>query len=121
MPKQILIVENSEAYRSLLQDIVAGMGLGSLAVDSATKAVEALSGEAFDLVLLDIKMPNIHGDLFLRYIRRKGNRVPVIVISGYLTPDVLQSVQRHAVHDVVAKPFKVQRVTQAIAEVLGGD
>ena len=67
-------------------------------------------------ILLDIKMPKVHGDDLLRFIRKKGNRIPVVVVSGYLTPDVPQTLQDAGVDEVITKPFKVKRLALAIAD-----
>jgi CheY-like chemotaxis protein len=120
MAKQILIVENSAEYRQLLGEIVTGLGLVPLVAEKARRALELLKSNVVSLILLDIKMPQIHGDAFLEHIRQRGNRVPVVVISGFLTPDVLQKVRALGVRHVVVKPFRIQRLAQVMAEILQG-
>ncbi len=121
MPKRILIVDNSQEYRDLLRDISLAMGYETSTADRATEAWAILQRESISLMLLDIKMPAIHGDDFVRYIRKKGTQVPIIVISGYLTPKVLEVLLEHEVRKVVAKPFKVQRIAGEISKVMEGE
>ena len=120
MSSQILIVENSAEYRDLLRDIVEGIGYETVVAGKAAEAVRILEENIISLILLDIKMPAIHGHQFLKYIREKGKRMPVIVISGYLTPDVLEVLQDNDVKNVLVKPVTVRRVAQEVAKVLGG-
>lgn len=120
MPKRILIVDNSQEYRDLLRDISLAMGYEVLTADRATEAWAILQRESISLMLLDIKMPAIHGDDFVRYVRKKGTQIPIIVISGYLTPKVLEVLLEHEVRKVVAKP-KVQRIAGEISKVMEGE
>ena len=118
MAKQVLIVENSAEFRELLEEIVVGLGYEAIAVDRATTALKTLSDSIVSLILLDVKMPKVHGDDFLRFIRKRGNRVPVVVVSAYLTPEVLERLRDQGVRHVIAKPFKVQRVAQVVTSYL---
>jgi len=121
MAKQVLIVENSQDWRQLLQEIVEGLGYQTQVVNGVTQALTAIREHIISLILLDIRMPPIYGDDFLRFIRKHGNRIPVIVVSGYLTPEVVEVLRDHNVHQVIAKPFKVLRLVQAVTQVLAGD
>lgn len=119
MSTQILIVENSAEYRDMLQEIVEGIGYQTLVASKAAEAVRILEDNIISLILLDIKMPAIHGHQFLKHIRKQGKRMPVIVISGYLTPDILEVLQDNGVANVLVKPVTVRRVAQEVAKVLG--
>ena len=63
-------------------------------------------------------MPQVKGHDFVRYMHKKGKRVPTIVISGYLNPEVVELLLEFQVRKVVTKPFKVQRLTREIGNVL---
>lgn len=119
MAQKILVVDNSPEYRQLLEQVVVGMGYIDVVADRATEAWKILQTDAHDLVLMDVKMPGVHGDQFLRYIRKKGFGGPVIAISGYLTPDVLEQLQKYHVSKVLAKPFTVKRLAAEIHEAIG--
>lgn len=118
MSKSILIVENSLEYQQLISAIVDAMGHEAIATDRATTAWEIIQQREISLVLLDIKMPSVHGHHFMRYIRKQGKQLAVIVISGYLTPEVVESLRESEVANVIVKPFKVRRLTEEIARVL---
>lgn len=120
MPRKILILENSPEFQQLLGRVVASMGHEACLAERATDAWKMLQGGPVALVLLDIKLPLVHGEEFLKYIRAHGCQAPVIAISGYLTPKVLEQLKRYGVRKVIAKPFKVRRLAADIDEVLGG-
>lgn len=119
MPQKILVLENDRDFRQLLGQVVNGMGYESHIYARATEAWKKLQRDPMALILLDIRMPVVHGDTFLQYIRGHGCQTPVIVVSGYLTPKVFEQLKRHGVHKVIAKPFKVARLAAEIHEVIG--
>ena len=122
MSQQILIIENDREWHEMLQEIVEAMGYDSHVVNRATEAFKILDNYAISLILLDIKMPVVHGHQFVRYLRKQGKNTPIIVISGYLTPEILEVLLDYKVRKVIAKTqFKVQRLAQDITAVLGGE
>ena len=105
----------------MLQEIVEGMGDDTYVVTRATEAFKVLEENIVSLILLDIKMPVVHGHQFVRYLRKQGNRIPIIVISGYLTPEVLEILLDYQIRTVITKAqFKVQRLAQEVTALLGG-
>jgi DNA-binding NtrC family response regulator len=118
MAKRVLIVEDSEDFRLLIQEIVEAMGHEVVVAERATEAWRVMQKSPVSLVLLDIKMPKIKGHAFLKYIREKGLQVPVIVVSGYLNPGVMEVLLEYRVRQVISKPFKIQRLTREISQIL---
>lgn len=121
MSKRILIVEDAEDFRRLLQQVVEAMGYDAVPVDRATRAWRVLQEDSIALVLLDIKMPQIRGHDLVKYMRKRGRDVPVIVISGYLNPEILEVLLEHRIRQVIAKPFKFERLTREIHAALEPD
>lgn len=119
MTQKILVVDNSPEYRLLLEQVVVGMGYVARVTDRATEAWRMLQKDVFDLVLMDVKMPAVHGDQFLKYIRNKGYGGPVIAISGYLTPKTLEQLKKYHISKVLAKPFTIKRLAADINETIG--
>lgn len=119
MTQKILVVDNSLEYRQLLEQVVVGMGYVAKVTDRATDAWKILQQEPCDLVLMDVKMPVVHGDQFLKYIRAKGYGGPVFAISGYLTPKVLEQLRKYKVTKVLTKPFTIVRLAADISETIG--
>ena len=66
-----------------------------------TDAIDAITHSSPDLILLDLKMPTIHGTSILGFIRNKEIELPVIVVSGYVTEEVTEELQRHGVSGII--------------------
>ena len=115
---KILTVDDEEALVELIVDILESR---NYQVQSATKwmdAIDALSHNKPDLVLLDLKMPTVHGTSILEFIRSEGFEIPVIVVSGFVTDAVTKELYAQGVQGVVKKPFKAQALLEEVERVL---
>ncbi len=114
----ILIVEDEEAIRAGLADVLVYHGY---AVDTAATGTEglekALSGR-FDLVLLDVMLPGIDGFSICDAIREQDRRQPIIMLTAKTSDeDIIQGLKLGA-DDYVAKPFSIQQLVLRIEAVL---
>jgi len=125
-PARILVVDDQRDILDLTAAVLAGEGYAVTPVDSGAAALDLLSGERFDLVLLDINMPEMDGWETLRLIRADEllAELPVVMFSvkGELR-DQVQSMQEGAL-DYITKPFRVDELldrVRRIFESMGGD
>ena len=118
MSKRILIVEDAGEFRLLLREVIEALGYEPVVAERATEAWRLMQRKPVSLILLDLKMPQIMGHNFIKFIRERGVNTPVIVVSGYLQPKVLESLLQHGIRTVISKPFKMQRLTREISNVL---
>jgi len=116
--KTILTIDNDENVRTTIVDIIEALGYRCLEASSARGAFDILEKEIIDLVLLDIKMPNVHGHQFLSVMRERGFVTPIIVISGYLQKDVIKQVAGLGVKGILSKPIRIKRFSEEILKVL---
>ena len=124
---RILVVDDQRDILDLTATVLAAGGYGVTAVDSGVEALDRLARETFDLVLLDINMPEMDGWETLRLIRADEllADLPVVMFSvkGELR-DKVQGMQEGAL-DYITKPFEVDqllsRVRQVIESIDGDD
>ena len=83
-PTRILAVDDNRMNRLKLTRLLAGEGHSVSEADGGRAALDMLRSEAFDLVLLDIMMPEVDGFQVLREMKADADlcKIPVIVISG---------------------------------------
>ncbi|HEY3439086.1 MAG TPA: response regulator transcription factor [Actinotalea sp.] len=103
----VLVVDDEARIRTLIGRSLAAEGHRVVGASDGTAALERLTGEDIDLVLLDLMMPRCNGLSVLSSMQERNDETPVIVLSG--VTDIAAHVQafdRGAV-DVVTKPFSL--------------
>ena len=90
--KMILFVEDDSLSRRAFAQILRAEGYqvaeaenGAEALEILTTGAEVLTNEAFDLVIADLVLPGLHGVNLVHQIRARWPKMPIIVISGYLS------------------------------------
>jgi chemotaxis protein histidine kinase CheA/CheY-like chemotaxis protein len=79
--KRALVVDDSSIVREIIREILAEAGLDIELAHSGAAALEALEARSPDIVLSDVEMPHMSGLELLREIRRRTQRLPVVMIS----------------------------------------
>lgn len=97
--------------RETLTDILAVNGHEVLSAGDGQEAVDRTSGEdGFDTVLMDIVMPRKNGVEALGEIRRLHPDLPVILMTGYSVPDLIDEAQRLGCRVILPKPLDIPRL-----------
>jgi len=116
----VLTVDDSRAVRTIVAKQVKDLGFE---VDEAEDGVQGLAKVAemqFDLVLLDVTMPNMDGPTMLARMRETGNRTPVIMLTSESKRSVVASAMKAGIDDYILKPFKPEELRNKILTVLQG-
>jgi DNA-binding NtrC family response regulator len=116
---RILLVEDEPHVAETLRDILVHEGFQVETAENGKKALGRLTrGHRFDLVITDMKMPEMDGLELLRQTQKLGKNLPVIVLTGYATfKNGLQAI-REGVYDYVSKPFSIGLLMDVVHEAL---
>ena len=109
----ILIVEDNPNARHLFARILSSVGHEVIESGDGDDAVHLLDTHQFDLVITDLALPKMTGFGLISHIRRKWPRLPIILVTGYLSPNAAKKILDEFV-EFIPKP--VDR-TQLIATV----
>jgi len=121
--QSVLLVDDSAFFRNMLAPVLKAAGYK---VRTATNALEGLaalrSGQAFDVVLTDIEMPDMNGFEFAESIRADNNlgQMPIIALSAMVSPAAIERGRQAGFHDYVAKfdrPGLIAALKEQTAEV----
>jgi len=117
---KILVVEDEPILREGLVDLLTGAGHRVEAVADGASGLDRGSDPAFDLVLLDIMMPEMNGYEVLEHLRADGRLVnlPVIVISALSDIDSVVRCVELGAEDYLTKPFNATLLRARISAVL---
>ncbi|GIQ63245.1 putative transcriptional regulatory protein YkoG [Paenibacillus cisolokensis] len=118
MKERILVIEDEESISRILQLELEHDGYTvGCALDGKTGLEMASSGE-WDLVLLDVMLPEMNGIEVLRRLRQAGNPIPVILLTARDTvPDKVSGFE-HGANDYITKPFAVEELLARVRNLL---
>ena len=103
---EILVIEDDALDRELIAELLAVRGRGTIRLSEARNwktAMEKLAGQAFDLVLLDTKLPDTTALHALRTIAEHAPLTPVLPHPAYITPKARQNARDRGAFDVVVR------------------
>jgi two-component system nitrogen regulation response regulator NtrX len=116
--ERVLIIDDEAGIRSTLSGILQDEGYRTDSAETAGQGLAKLAGESFDLVMLDVWLPDRDGLDLLRELREAGNEVPVVVISGHGSIDSAIKAIRLGAQDFLEKPLSLSRVVLTVANAL---
>ncbi|MDZ7372565.1 MAG: sigma-54 dependent transcriptional regulator [candidate division KSB1 bacterium] len=116
--KTILVVDDERDLLLSLQKALSKEGYRVLIADRARQALEILQREAVDVVLSDLRMPEMGGTELLRECKRINPEVEVIMLTAYGTVESAVEAMKEGAYDFITKPFKRVTVVKAIQKAL---
>ena len=114
-PLRVLVVDDDEEMRSLLRRSLEFDGHHVTERDRGTQVLKTLREEAFDLVILDNRMPGLNGLDLLPILRREFPHVPVLLVTAFGGRQVASSALRLGATSYLEKPFRLGQLRDAIA------
>jgi CheY-like chemotaxis protein len=115
-PKRVLVVEDHQENLEYLKGLIESAGHLCTAVGSVSESLHQLETSSFDLVLLDLILPDADGVEVARYILEKGLNLPVVAVSGYLDHWADESFSNLGIRRQVSKPYRVREILDAIRD-----
>ncbi len=111
MEQQVLIVDDEENMRHMLSTFLVKQGYQADTVESGQRALERLRSNAYDIILCDIRMPEMDGMVFLeKMTEERLNSATVIMMSAYGTLDDALGAMKMGAYDYISKPFKTDEI-----------
>ena len=115
----VLVVDDEADIRALIQDILGDEGYGVTVAADAEEARSARAEHKFDLILLDIWMPDTDGITLLREWSDAGEmNCPVVIMSGHGTVDTAVEATRLGALDFVEKPLSLAKLLRTVEAAL---
>ncbi|MBW1676982.1 MAG: sigma-54-dependent Fis family transcriptional regulator [Deltaproteobacteria bacterium] len=114
----ILVVEDINQERAALCEVLKGWGYRVTGVGNGVSALEKLKGHNYDLVISDLRMPELNGLELLKKVDEEKIAVPVVVISGYGTVESAVEAMKLGAFDFVLKPFAPKAMKSMAAKAI---
>ncbi len=117
-PVKVLIAEDNKINQILLQKILKKNNFEVVTVNNGKEVISALEKDNFDIILMDIHMPEMDGYEATEYIRTKMNDkkryIPIIALTAAVTEQEVEKVGKVGMNGFVPKPFKEKDILKTI-------
>ena len=115
---RILVVDDDRVIRDVLSDFLSAEGYLVRAVENGVKAIEELQATPYDMVISDLKMPNMGGLELLEEIGRHNFNVLTVIMTGFGTVESAIEAMKKGAYDYILKPFKLNEVIHIVSRGL---
>ena len=115
---RLLLVDDDDAFRVTTAALLREDGHEVFAASGAAEAVRLLASSTFDLLLLDLRMPGLDGIRLAETLRRRGERIPILMISGYGTVEATVEALHSGVDDMLTKPVDPAVLSDRVTRLL---
>lgn len=124
MAKNILVIDDDELILRTLKRLLTKEGYKITIAPNGAKAFSEVEGHSFDLIISDIKMPEMDGVETLKKIRgyfasNNRSQIPEIIITGYAKEKIYQEALKLKAAAYIDKPFDMKPLLEAIHNIIG--
>jgi PAS domain S-box-containing protein len=116
----VMIVDDEKPLVALAEEILAELGYEPVGFSSSPAALEAFreAPRRFDIVLTDETMPELIGTDLARQIRLLRSDIPIVLMSGYSGPQLLERARTIGIREVLRKPLQSRDIAECFGRVL---
>ena len=117
-----MVVEDNAEFRNLVEDYLKNTGFETVACEDGSKIVDYLLKSPVqtlpEVIIMDLRMPNMNGMEFLRITHGLKIRPPVIIMTSFGTFDIHKEAALWGAYCVLNKPFPLEDLLEKINEIL---
>jgi excisionase family DNA binding protein len=110
----VLVVDDDPDLQDLFRKFLKKIGFCRVVVGTAKEAIKSLGKQNFDLMFLDLKLPDASGDEVFKTAKQIDPDLNVIVVTGYPDSEILDRILQISPVTVLKKPLKVEQLNQAV-------
>lgn len=118
MAQRLLYVDDEDSLRMLVQSHLTLEGFEVETAANGHEAVAILQKQEFDLILLDLRMPEGDGFVVLRHLNEHGSHIPVIVLTGVDDVSIASECVKLGAADYLTKPYNFHELIDSVERVL---
>ena len=117
----VLFIEDDRMNRRVVKDMLDVAGVSMVEAESAERGLEILDEQEFAMILVDLRMPGMDGITAIEHIRARQDakaKVPIIVVTADIAPDLRQRCLAAGADDVIFKPVAMDSLFDAMGVIL---
>ena len=116
---RILLVDDEEEFLTVSSRVLRRRNLDVDVALNGVTALDMVDKNQYDIIVLDVKMPDIDGVEVFRIIHEKYPRLPVILLTGHASIDDAFHTSKEGIADYLSKPIDMEKMAERIFEVIG--
>ncbi len=116
----ILLVDDEESIRKAFARLLRQVGYTVECSSDGEEAAQIIDLQPVDLVIADIRMPNMDGFELLHLLQAKTPDLPVILMSGYIDNDLFEKADREGAYMILSKPIDIEGFLEIVGEIKNG-
>lgn len=110
----VLVVDDDPSLQSLFRKFLKKAGLGRVVVGTGQEAVAEAGKQHFDLVFLDLRLPDMPGDEVYLQLKQLHPDTPIVIITGYPDSEILSRLMSKGPVVVLKKPLEYEQINETI-------
>jgi len=118
---RVLLAEDNPTTQSLISILLQQMGIELTIVNNGQEALDFLSNESVDLILMDCQMPKLDGFEATAQLRAQGLVTPIVALTAYARVEDEQQCLAAGMNDFLTKPFRQSELKDVLERWLGAD
>lgn len=107
---KVLVVDDEKIKRITLRDDLREANYDAIAVESPATGLQLLENEHFDVLITDLRMPQMHGIDFLKRAKKNHPHITVIIMTAYATVETAVEAMQFGAHNYIKKPFSSEEL-----------
>ncbi|MEO7325048.1 MAG: sigma-54 dependent transcriptional regulator [Dokdonella sp.] len=116
--RQILVVDDEPKMRRVLEIMLQKLGHRVCIAGNGREALDLLASNAIDLVIADLRMPEMDGIELLSTLRERGSEVPLLVVTAHGTVETAVAAMKYGAFDYIVRPFDMDALILSIERAL---
>lgn len=113
----VLVIDDDPALQALFKQFLKKAGFGRIVVGTGADAVSYAEKQDFDLVFLDLKLPDIPGDELYAKLKQLHPELPIVIITGYPDSETLSKILANGPVTVIKKPIEFDQLNQTVRQL----
>jgi signal transduction histidine kinase len=115
----ILVVEDNKINQVVTKKIIESNNYRCHVADDGYAALDMLTHETYDLILMDINMPGINGFETSRKVRELGIEIPIVALTAFEKEEIAEEALSAGINDIIIKPFEPVKLFRIISNLIG--
>lgn len=113
----VLVVDDDSALQNIFKQFLKKAGFGRVVVGTGAEAISCATKQKFDLVFLDLQLPDMSGDEVYKKLKEIHPELPIVIITGYPDSEILSRILQNGLIMVLQKPLDLEVLNQTIRQI----